>query len=125
MATLRAGMVMPEAETAAAVGLPPNHGVSLLPQPSRLVLPAMLSIFSVRSVNGVRGSSGGGATVGACPPLRRTKNPYSGARMGPLSRSAARKEKLPAFVHKVTMVRTTSSRWLTNGCTFRHFDVPM
>ena len=117
--------MMPSTETSAAVGFPPNQGVSLLPQPSSFVLPAIEFIFSERSVRGVRESSGGWDAVGAGPPVRRTKNPYSGARIGPLSRSAARKEKLPAFVHKVTMVRATSSGWLVKGWTFRHFDVPM
>ena len=58
-------------------------------------------------------AAGGSAVVFACgegsAEVRRTKNPYSGARIGPFSRSAARNEKLPDSVHTVTIVLATSS----------------
>ena len=41
--------------------------------------------------------------------LARTKKPYSGARIGPFSRSDARKEKFPALLHRVMIVRAASS----------------
>ena len=41
----------------------------------------------------------------------RTKNPYSGARIGPNSRSDARNEKLPDGSETVRIVRATSSGW--------------
>ena len=87
-------------------------------------------VASLARENG--GSEAGPVLGAACcdaadaePGIRRTKNPYSGARIGPFSRSAARKEKLPELVHKVTMVRATSSGWLVKGWTRRHFGVPM
>ncbi len=70
------------------------------------------------------GSIAGWDTVGGSAGPAH-EEPILGRQIGPLSRSAAKKEKLPAFVHKVTMVRATSSGWLVNGWTFRHFDVPM
>ncbi len=38
-----------------------------------------------------------------------TKKPYSGARIGPRSRSAGKNEKLPESVRTVTIVRLASS----------------
>ena len=118
MARSRAGMAMPSTETGLSLRFPPNQGVASLPQPSRSSLPAMLFIFWSSGICRARGFCGGSLEV------RRTKKPYSGARIGPFSRSAARKEKLPPLVQSVTMVRATSSVWLVNGCTRRHFAVP-
>lgn len=42
--------------------------------------------------------------------VARTKKPFSGARSGPVSRSAGRKEKLPDLVNTVRMVRSAFSR---------------
>ena len=41
--------------------------------------------------------------------VARTKKPNSGAKMGPFSKSAARKEKLPDFVRSVMIDLATSS----------------
>src|SRR6476659_3607949 len=100
MAHLRDGRVMPCTKTGLSNGLPPNQGVSSLPHPKRPAPPAMAFIFVARRFRRSAGDFGEGARSSE---VRRTKNPYSGARIGPFSRSAARKEKLPAFVHKVTM----------------------
>ena len=56
--------------------------------------------------------------------MARTKKPYSGARIGPCSKSEARNEKLPELVQTVTMVRATSPTSPLYGQSFRHFDVP-
>src|SRR5512135_806490 len=116
--------MIPFTATGLSVGLPPNQGVLSLPHPSRFVLPAMELILAVSNARGTRKSGAGLAGARESADVRRTKNPYSGARIGPFSRSAARNEKLPAEVHKVTIVRATSSRWLVNGCTRRHLAVP-
>ena len=65
--------------------------------------------FGPSGVPGAGAAAGSAGAVSAWPlATARTKNPYSGARMGPFSRSAARKEKLPDFVQTVTIVRATS-----------------
>src|SRR5690349_8141638 len=116
MATLCGGTVMPSVETDLSPGLEPNHGVSSDPQPFSPRLPAIASIFAESGIGVTFRAAGVFAAGGGSGLVRRTKNPYSGARIGPFSRSAARKEKLPAFVHTVTIVRATSSGCVVYGC---------
>ena len=73
-------------------------------------------IFFASNVCGMRNSCRDAETP--APPARQSdarRIHILALRIGPCSRSAARKEKLPALVHKVTMVRATSSAWLVNG----------
>ena len=97
---------------ARSAGLAPNHGIKPADQPRTSGTPAIESTFVLSSSLGGGASAAVLAFAGICfIPAARTKKPYSGARIGPCSRSAARKEKLPDLVHTVTMVRATSSGW--------------
>src|SRR5579863_6524821 len=125
MATLCGGRVMPSVEAGLSAGLDPNQGVSSEPQPFSRPLPAIESIFAESGIGVTFRASGVLTAVAGLGLVRRAKNPYSGARMGPFSRSAARKEQLPDFVHTVTMVRATSSGCVVYCCCLRHFDVLM
>ena len=66
-------------------------------------------VLLVSSIRGTRKSCADLAEGGNSGVVLRTKKPYSGARIGPFSKSAARNEKLPDLVHTVTIVLATSS----------------
>ena len=74
------------------------------------VVPSRASIFAVSNpaVGGdtfcVAGACCGAGFAAGCP-VARTKNPYSGARIGPVSRSTGWKEKLPEVVRTDRIVR--------------------
>src|SRR5579862_6162646 len=121
MATHFSGSVIPCADSGRSVGFDPNQGVSLEPHALISGFPATSAILVAKGIAmSLVASSGLGNGLD-----RRTKNPYSGARIGPFSRSAARNEKFPALVQTVTIVRATSSAWVVYCCCLRHLDLPM
>ena len=86
---------MPCTETGLSVGLPPNQGVRRCPSPAVPWLPAMASIFwSPAEPGDLAGPSEVCPKAPASFEVRRTKNPYSGARIGPFSRSAGQEREV-------------------------------